>query len=48
MATNFGTKIAINANKCICMKDNENANVNSLIAQTLSQNQTLHGYVAYN
>jgi len=25
MATNFGTKIAINANKCICMKDNENA-----------------------
>jgi len=25
MATNFGTKIAINAYKCICLKDNENA-----------------------
>jgi len=25
MATNFGTKIAINAYKCISMRDNENA-----------------------
>jgi len=25
MATNFGTKIAINTYKCICMRDNENA-----------------------
>jgi len=25
MATNFGTKIAINAYKCICLRDNGNA-----------------------
>jgi len=25
MATNFGPKIAINAHKCISMRDNENA-----------------------
>jgi len=25
MATNFGTKIVINAYKCICTRDNENA-----------------------
>jgi len=25
MAINFGTKIAMNTYKCICMRDNENA-----------------------
>jgi len=25
MATNFGTKIAINAYRCICLRHNENA-----------------------
>ena len=46
--SNFSPKIGCHGNAPLSLVHTGMSQMNSQMAQTLSQNQTLHGYVAYN